>query len=67
MSSLNERIDQLTRELESEQTNTKSLEAALADAQEQHEISTEHFEVCYYLNILSSDSILNLTSPLFVD
>ncbi|VUZ45451.1 unnamed protein product [Hymenolepis diminuta] len=44
MCSLNERIDQLTRELESEQTNSKSLKAALADAQEQHEISTEHFE-----------------------
>ncbi|VDN98004.1 unnamed protein product [Rodentolepis nana] len=42
--SLNRHIDQLTRDLESEQTNSKSLEFALIQAQEQHEISTQHFE-----------------------
>lgn len=45
MSSLNDRIDQLMRDLEAEQTNSKALKAALREAQEQHEISTQHFEV----------------------
>lgn len=42
--SLNGRIGQLTRDLESEQINSKSLKFALIQAQEQHEISTQHFE-----------------------
>nr|CDS34116.1 GRIP [Hymenolepis microstoma] len=42
--SLNGRIDQLTRDLESEQLSSKSLKFALTQAQEQHEISTQHFE-----------------------
>ncbi|KAM7539658.1 hypothetical protein Aperf_G00000028596 [Anoplocephala perfoliata] len=42
--SLKERIDQLLRDLDNEQLNSEKLKSALMEAQEQHEISTQHFE-----------------------
>ncbi|VDM15907.1 unnamed protein product [Hydatigera taeniaeformis] len=43
-SCLRQQVDRLSKELEVEQNNSKSLKCALLEAQEQHEASTRHFE-----------------------
>lgn len=48
---LNEQIGKLLRDLDTEQLNSKKLESALMEAQEQHEITTQHFEVFKLLNV----------------
>ena len=56
ISSLKQRVSQLSKNLETEQDISKNLKVALSEANEQRESSTLHFEVGYLLLINKVDA-----------